>query len=58
MAAIILARRLAKKELAQIGAYTSIGWLNLSDFEPEFAKWDMATDVIDESVNDDLHLHI
>lgn len=52
MAAIILARRLAKKELVQIGAYTSIGWLNLSDFEPEFIKWDMVTDLIDESVND------
>ncbi len=51
MAAIILARRLAKKELAQVGAYTSIGWLNLSEFAPEFAKWQMITDVIEESID-------
>lgn len=50
MAAIILARRLARKELSQVGAHTSIGWLSLSDFEPEFAKWQMVTDVIDEGI--------
>jgi saccharopine dehydrogenase-like NADP-dependent oxidoreductase len=51
MAAILLARRLAKRELPQVGAHTSIGWLSLSDFEPEFAKWEMVTDVIDEGTD-------
>ncbi len=50
MAAILLARQLARKERVEIGAYTSIGWLHLSDFAPEFAKWKMVTDVIDEDV--------
>jgi saccharopine dehydrogenase-like NADP-dependent oxidoreductase len=48
MAAILLARRLARNEITKIGAHTSAGLLSLSDFEPEFAKWGMATDVIDE----------
>ncbi|WP_092351897.1 saccharopine dehydrogenase family protein [Collimonas sp. OK242] len=51
MAAILLARRLARKEILEVGAYTSMGWLNLRDFEPEFSKWNMVTDVIDESDN-------
>lgn len=50
MAAILLARSLAKKELTAIGAHTSIGWLKLADFEPEFEKWGMVTDITDESI--------
>lgn len=49
MAAILLARRLANKELTTVGAHTSIGWLKLADFEPEFDKWNMITDVTDET---------
>ncbi len=51
MAAILLTRRLARKEILDVGAYTSIGWLSLSDFEPEFSKWNMVTDITDESDN-------
>lgn len=45
MAAILLARRLANGELREIGARTSASMLELSDFEPEFRKWDMVTDM-------------
>lgn len=48
MAAILLARRLARYELNAIGAHPCIGWLKLSDFAPEFARWNMPTDIIDE----------
>ncbi|MES2296522.1 MAG: saccharopine dehydrogenase NADP-binding domain-containing protein [Pseudomonadota bacterium] len=49
MAAILLARRLARGEVAKSGATTSIGWLRLADFAGEFAKWGMQTDVVDET---------
>jgi saccharopine dehydrogenase-like NADP-dependent oxidoreductase len=49
MAAAILARRLARGEITQTGAHTCIGWLRLEDFAPEFSKWGMQTDVVDES---------
>ncbi|OGB24450.1 MAG: saccharopine dehydrogenase [Burkholderiales bacterium RIFCSPLOWO2_02_FULL_57_36] len=49
MAAILLARRLARKEISEVGAQACMGWLTLSDFEPEFSRWNMITDVIDES---------
>lgn len=45
MAAILLARRIAAGELNQTGARSSIGQLALADFEPEFQKWNMVTDV-------------
>ncbi|MES2019169.1 MAG: saccharopine dehydrogenase NADP-binding domain-containing protein [Pseudomonadota bacterium] len=45
MAAILLARRLAAGNAGAAGAYTSIGQLTLAEFEPEFAKWDMVTDL-------------
>lgn len=48
MAATLLARRIADQEIPMIGAHTCIGLLKLSDFEPEFARWNMVTDVIDE----------
>ena len=50
MSAIILARRLARKEITDVGAYTAVGWVALSDFTPEFEKWHMLTDVVEESV--------
>lgn len=48
MAAILLARGLARKEITDIGAYASTSWLKLADFEPEFARWGMITDVMEE----------
>jgi saccharopine dehydrogenase-like NADP-dependent oxidoreductase len=45
MAAILLARRLATGQLSGSGARTSAGQLTLADFEPEFARWKMVTDV-------------
>ena len=45
MAAILLARRIAAGQLRDIGARSSIGQLTLADFEPEFRKWRMVTDL-------------
>ena len=45
MAAILLARRLASGRMDKVGAFTSIGQLALADFEPEFHKWDMVTEL-------------
>ena len=49
MAAILLARRLARGDALPIGAHACAGLLTLSEFEPEFARWSMVTDVIDET---------
>ncbi|RJF95963.1 saccharopine dehydrogenase family protein [Noviherbaspirillum saxi] len=46
MAAILLAERLACGELNLPGAHTSMGTLALADFEPEFARWNMITDIV------------
>lgn len=46
MAAILLAQRLAMGEPMPVGAYTSAGLLTLAEFEPEFARWDMATQTL------------
>jgi hypothetical protein len=43
MAAVLLARRLARGELSARGAYPCMGFLTLSDFEPEFKHWGMTT---------------
>lgn len=48
MAAILLARRLAHGEHLPVGAHTSTSQLTLESFAPEFAKWGMVTDVVDE----------
>jgi hypothetical protein len=45
MAAILLARRLARGELVERGAFPCMGFLALSDFAPEFARWKIATTV-------------
>lgn len=45
MAAILLARRLARDEALPAGACAAAGLLSLSDFEPEFARWGMQTDL-------------
>lgn len=45
MAAVLLARRLARGPALPVGASTAAGHLALADFAPEFARWDMRTDV-------------
>ncbi|CAN5595902.1 saccharopine dehydrogenase NADP-binding domain-containing protein [soil metagenome] len=48
MAAILLARRLAHDEAMPAGAFSAMGLLQLAEFEPEFARWHMATDTLDD----------
>jgi hypothetical protein len=43
MAAILLARRLARGEVFQSGAFPCMGFLTLSEFVPEFARWKITT---------------
>lgn len=45
MAAILLARRLARGPALPAGAFTAVGHLALADFAPEFERWGMRTDV-------------
>lgn len=49
MATILLARKLAAGDGMAAGAFTAAGLLTLDEFEPEFARWGMVTDVIDEA---------
>jgi hypothetical protein len=46
MPAILLARKLSRGELPTAGAQPCMDLLQLSDFEPEFARWGMRTEVI------------
>jgi hypothetical protein len=43
MAAILLARRLARGEAFRSGAFPCMGFLTLSEFAPEFARWQITT---------------
>ena len=43
MPAILLARKLARGDIAERGAYPCMGFLELKSFEPEFARWGMET---------------
>jgi len=43
MAAILLARKVARNELAERGAHPCMGFLALEEFEPEFARWGIKT---------------
>ncbi|MBE0586533.1 MAG: saccharopine dehydrogenase NADP-binding domain-containing protein, partial [Hydrogenophaga sp.] len=45
MAAILLARRLARGNGPAPGAHTATGLLALDEFAPEFARWGMVTDI-------------
>jgi len=45
MAAILIARKLARGEIVERGAYPCMGFLALSDFEREFSRWKIATTV-------------
>ncbi|NVM89325.1 saccharopine dehydrogenase-like NADP-dependent oxidoreductase [Variovorax sp. SG517] len=50
MAAILLARRFAKGEATlPVGANACMGLLALPEFEPEFARWGMVTDIVEEA---------
>lgn len=51
MAAILLARQLAEGRHMPSGAWTSTGLLPLNAFAPEFAKWGMQTDVVEENAS-------
>ena len=51
MAAILLARRLARGDALPTGAHACAGLLTLPEFDPEFARWGMVTDVIDEATS-------
>jgi len=48
MPAILLARRLARGDALPAGAQPCVGLLRLDEFEPEFARWGMRTDVLVE----------
>ncbi|MEZ2294539.1 saccharopine dehydrogenase family protein [Variovorax sp. RCC_210] len=52
MAAILLARRLARGDALPRGAHACAGLLTLHEFEPEFARWGMVTDIVDEAATD------
>lgn len=52
MPAILLARRLAAGDAIEPGARACMGLLTLADFAPEFARWGMATDVVEEATRD------
>ncbi len=43
--AILLARRLAKGQLAKAGAFACMGFLRLADFEPEFRRLGISTSI-------------
>jgi len=49
MATILLARQLAAGQALPTGAHTSTGLLPLAAFAPEFAKWGMVTDIVEEA---------
>jgi saccharopine dehydrogenase-like NADP-dependent oxidoreductase len=49
MAAIVLARKLAAGDAMAPGAFTAAGVLPLDAFEPEFARWGMITDIVDDA---------
>jgi len=49
MAAVLLARKLATGNAMAPGAFTAAGLLSLDEFEPEFGKWGMITDLVDET---------
>ncbi|MNL85779.1 hypothetical protein D3C87_2142230 [compost metagenome] len=50
MAAVLLARQLAAGYTLPMGAHTSTSQLPLSAFAPEFARWGMVTDTLEEAV--------
>lgn len=51
MAAILLARKLARGEGHPTGAFACMNRLRLADFEPEFSRWGMVTDTVEEEAD-------
>jgi saccharopine dehydrogenase-like NADP-dependent oxidoreductase len=51
MATILLARRLALGEAWPAGARPCMGLLTLADFAPEFDRWGMHTDLVEEATH-------
>jgi hypothetical protein len=51
MAAILLAQKLAGGEALPVGAMPCMGLLRLDDFEPEFRRWGMLTDIVTEDAH-------
>ena len=49
MAAILLARKLANREIDTIGAYCCMDILTLEDFESEFRFWNFKTDIFQKN---------
>ncbi len=49
MAAILLARKIARNGLAERGAHPCMGFLGLREFEPEFTRWGIATRIVEGS---------
>jgi hypothetical protein len=45
MPAILLARKIAKDQIAERGAHPCMGFLALQEFEPEFARWGIRTTI-------------
>lgn len=48
MAAIVLARALSRGQGPPPGSYACVGLLPLAAFEPEFARWGMTTEVVED----------
>jgi len=46
--AVLLACKLARQEVLPPGARACMGLLNLADFEPEFARWDISSRIVEE----------
>jgi hypothetical protein len=49
MAAILLARKLARGEIADRGAHPCMGFLRLAEFEPEFARWKISAQILESA---------
>ncbi|KRI00068.1 saccharopine dehydrogenase family protein [Curvibacter sp. PAE-UM] len=48
MAAILLARKLAAGAALPVGAHACLGLLKLAEFKPEFDRWGMVSEVVDD----------
>lgn len=48
MAAMLLARRLARGEVLPVGAQPCMGLLALDEFTPEFRRWGMVAELVEE----------
>jgi hypothetical protein len=50
MAAIVLANRFQRRDVFVPGAKVCMGLLKLSEFEPEFARWEISTQIKDSTL--------